>query len=120
MVAASLGQAPAPGLIVRALGAGAVPVAARLPAYEEVLGDGELGLLFEPGDVDVLAGQLERLAARARPRAAAARPPPTRRSSSWGRVADEAEAIYAELAARAAAGRRPQARGARAARASGS
>ena len=65
VVAASLGHAPAPGLLVRALGAGAVPVAARLPAYEEVLGDGELGLLFEPGDVDVLAGQLER--ARARP-----------------------------------------------------
>ena len=60
-VAASFGQAPAPGLLVRALGAGAVPVAARLPAYEEVLGDGERGLLFEPGDVDVLAGQLERL-----------------------------------------------------------
>ena len=57
VVAASLGQAPAPGLLVRALGAGAVPIAARLPAYEEVVGD---GLLFEPGDVDVLAGQLER------------------------------------------------------------
>ena len=62
VVAASLGQAPAPGLIVRALGAGAVPVCARLPAYEELLGDGDLGLRFEPGDVDVLAAQLERLA----------------------------------------------------------
>src|SRR4051794_24929476 len=60
-VAASLGQAPAPGLLVRAIGAGAVPVAARLPAYEEVLETGSHGLLFEPGDVDVLAGQLERL-----------------------------------------------------------
>ena len=48
VVAASVGQAPAPGVLVRALGAGAVPVAARLPAYEEVLRDGELGLLFEP------------------------------------------------------------------------
>ena len=61
-IVASLGHAPAPGLLVRALGAGAVPVAARLPAYEEVLGDGDLGLLFERGDVDVLAGQLQRLA----------------------------------------------------------
>ena len=61
VVAASLGQAPAPGLIVRALGAGAVPVCARLGAYEELLGDGDLGLRFEPGDVDVLAAQLERL-----------------------------------------------------------
>ena len=61
VVAASVGQAPAPGLLVRALGAGAVPVAARLPAYEEVLRDGELGLLFEPGDVETLAAQLTRL-----------------------------------------------------------
>ena len=38
--------------------------------YEEVLGDGERGLLFEPGDVDTLAAQLERLGAR--PRAARA------------------------------------------------
>ena len=92
-VAASLGQVPAPGLVVRALGAGAVPVAAKLPAYEEVLGDGELGLLFEPGDVDVLAGQLERLAreprlvAELRERAAGKRPEleaawPTRRRRS--------------------------------------
>jgi len=99
-VAASLGQAPAPGLVVRALGAGAVPVAARLPAYEEVLGDGELGLLFEPGDVDVLAGQLERLAAEPalaaelREQIAAAAG-----GLAWTRVADETEAIYEELAA---------------------
>jgi hypothetical protein len=100
VVAASIGSIPAPGLLVRALGVGAVPVAARLPAYEEVLGDGELGLLFEPGDVDVLAGQLERLARdpelvhELRERGAAARP-----DLSWSRVADEAEAIYGELAA---------------------
>jgi predicted metal-dependent phosphoesterase TrpH/glycosyltransferase involved in cell wall biosynthesis len=99
-VAASLGHAPAPGLLVRALGAGAVPIAARLPAYEEVLGDGELGLLFEPGDVDVLAGQLERVARepaiadRLRERAAA-----VHGDLAWSRVADEAEAIYSELAA---------------------
>ena len=93
VVAASLGQAPAPGLLVRALGAGAVPVAARLPAYEEVLGDD--GLLFEPGDVDVLAGQLERLARD--PRAARATP---REDLSWARVTTEVEEIYTELAAR--------------------
>src|SRR4051794_6172313 len=61
-VVASLGQLVAPGVLLRALAAGTVPVASRLPAYEEVLRDGEAGLLFEPGDVDVLAGQLERLA----------------------------------------------------------
>jgi glycosyltransferase involved in cell wall biosynthesis len=99
VVAATFGGVPAPGLLVRALGGGAVPVAARLPAYEEVLGDGELGLLFEPGDVDVLAGQLERVArepelvSQLRERAAA-----SSADRSWSRVADEAEAIYDELA----------------------
>ena len=92
VVAASLGQAPAPGLLVRALGAGAVPVAPRLPAYEEVVGD---GLLFEPGDVDVLAGQLERLIREPQLVARLREPRP---DLSWSRVADEAEAIYAELA----------------------
>jgi glycosyltransferase involved in cell wall biosynthesis len=101
-VVASLGQAPAPGVIVRALGAGAVPVIARLPAYEEVLGGGDLGLVFEPGDLDVLAGQLERLARDrellARLRRAGAEH--ARRSLAWSRVADEAEAVYDEVAAR--------------------
>ena len=61
VVAASVGQAPAPGLLVRAIGAGAVPVASRLPAYEEILRGGERGLLFGVGDADGLAAQLERL-----------------------------------------------------------
>ena len=103
VVAASLGQAPAPGLIVRALGAGAVPVCARLPAYEELLGDGDLGLRFEPGDVDVLAAQLERLArepdapalarrGRARRRATGSRgrgwpTRPRRSTAAWPRAA---------------------------------
>ena len=47
-------------MLVKALGAGAVPLAARVPVYEEVLRDGDLGLLFQLGDVDVLAAQLER------------------------------------------------------------
>ena len=110
-VAASFGQAPAPGLLVRALGAGAVPVAARLPAYEEVLGDGERGLLFEPGDVDVLAGQLERLLREPElaPRLRAAA---DIEDLSWRRVADDAEAIYGELAAvrRPAVGLKPAVR----------
>jgi predicted metal-dependent phosphoesterase TrpH/glycosyltransferase involved in cell wall biosynthesis len=100
VVAATLGNVPAPGLLVRALGVGAVPVAPKLPAYEEVLGDGELGLMFEPGDVDVLAGHLERLARdpelvhELRERGAGARA-----DLSWSRVADEAEQIYDGLAA---------------------
>jgi predicted metal-dependent phosphoesterase TrpH/glycosyltransferase involved in cell wall biosynthesis len=97
VVAASAGQITAPGVLVRALGAGAVPVAARIPVYEEVLQDGDLGLLFEPGDVEVLAAQLERVLRDDALRAQlAARDLP---DLSWARVADDVEAIYAELAA---------------------
>jgi predicted metal-dependent phosphoesterase TrpH/glycosyltransferase involved in cell wall biosynthesis len=106
VIAASLGHAPAPGLLVRALGAGAVPIAARLPAYEEVVGD---GLLFEPGDVDVLAGQLERAIKEPRLVEQLREPRP---DLAWSRVADEAEAIYEELAAirRPAVGLKPEVR----------
>jgi len=101
MVAASQGQAPAPGLILRAIAAGAVPVVSRLGAYEEVVDDGEAGLVFEGGDVDVLAAQLERLVAdpalRDRLRAGAA---PLRGRLDWGHVAAEVEAVYDRLAAR--------------------
>ena len=62
VVLASGGALPAPGLALAAIGAGAVPLASRLAVYEEVLADGERGLLFEPGDVDTLAAQLARLA----------------------------------------------------------
>jgi len=101
VVAASLGASLAPGNLVRALGAGAVPVAPCLPAYEEVLDDGELGLLYIPGDVDTLAGQLERLirdpevGARLRERGTA-----RAAERSWGRVAGDYESIYARLASR--------------------
>jgi glycosyltransferase involved in cell wall biosynthesis len=61
VVLASGGAAPAPGLALAAIGARAVPLASRLDVYEEVLADGERGLLFEPGDIDTLAAQLARL-----------------------------------------------------------
>ena len=88
-------------MLVRALGAGAVPLAARVPVYEEVLRDGDLGLHFQVGDVDVLAAAAR--ARRARRRAARG---PRRggrrrraRELSWSRVADQVEEIYAGLAA---------------------
>jgi glycosyltransferase involved in cell wall biosynthesis len=97
LVAASDGVAPAPGLIARAHAAGAVPVASRLAIYEEALGDGEAGLLFEPNDLETLTAQLGRLVVdgdlRERLRAAA-RPRP------WSMVADELEGLYRTLAAR--------------------
>ena len=58
VVLASGGSAPAPGLALAAIAAGAVPLASRIEVYEEVLADGERGLLFEPGDVETLAAQL--------------------------------------------------------------
>jgi predicted metal-dependent phosphoesterase TrpH/glycosyltransferase involved in cell wall biosynthesis len=106
LVAASDGLSPTPGLLAQAQAAGAVPVASRLPVYEESLGDGASGLLFEPNDVDTLAAQLGRLVAdpvlRERLRAAA-RPRP------WSEVADDLEALYRRLAARRHDGRgRPE------------
>ncbi len=101
LVAASLGYAPVPGLLLRALGARAVPVAARLPVYEDVLQDGELGPLFEPGDADTLAAQLVRLiedpGLRARLRKAAG---PARARLSVTRLADDFEDVYGSLVAR--------------------
>ena len=100
-VAASLGLAPAPGNLVSALAAGAVPLAARLPSYEEVLDDGELGLLFEPGDVDTLAAQLARLVGDAELREGLRFRGAARAAErSWDRLADDFEAVYDGLAAR--------------------
>jgi len=100
-VAASDGAAPAPGLLLRAINAGAVPLTARLPVYEEALGEGAYGLLFEPRDVETLAAQLERLVAdvalRERLQAAAE---PVRAQLTWSRVADDHEDVYAGVVAR--------------------
>jgi hypothetical protein len=102
VVAASDGTAPAPGLLVRARAAGAVPVASRLPVYEEALDDGAAGLLFEPRDTETLAAQLARLVREddLRARLATARP-----DRSWSAVADELEDVYQGLVARRHDGR---------------
>ena len=63
LCAASGGPRPAPGLLRKALASRAVPVASQLPLYRELVGDGERGLLFPPGDAFTLAGQLQRLIA---------------------------------------------------------
>ncbi|MFL5844626.1 MAG: glycosyltransferase [Solirubrobacteraceae bacterium] len=100
LVAAGDGSAPAPGVLLRALAVGAVPLASRLPAYEELIGDG-CGLLFEPGDTEVLAEQLERLIGDAQLRARLREAGDAiRHRLSWERVTDELEAAYAELVAR--------------------
>jgi glycosyltransferase involved in cell wall biosynthesis len=105
-VLASDGDRPTPGMLVRALGSGAVVVASRLPAYEEVLADGEHGLMFEPGETQTLAAHLERLVAQpgelVRAPAAARQ---LERDLSWSRVTDELETIYTGLTARRHDGR---------------
>ena len=101
LVAASDGAAPAPGLVLRALNAQVVALASRLAVYEEVLGEGEHGLLFEPRDSETLAAQLHRLvddpALRERLRANAR---PLRAQLTWRRVTDDLEHVYAGLVAR--------------------
>lgn len=99
LVAASTGITPDPALLLRALGARAIPVAANIGAYEDVLEAGVLGPLFERGDADSLTALLARLARdddlreefRSRTDAA-------RERLSWRRVADDYEAVYTRLA----------------------
>jgi glycosyltransferase involved in cell wall biosynthesis len=101
VVRASSGVAPAPGGLVRALAAGCVPVAANLPVYEELIGDGEHGLLFAPGEAYTLAAQLARLAGDAGLREQLRRAAdPLRERLSWSRVVDEVEEVYAGLVAK--------------------
>ncbi|MEA2387280.1 MAG: hypothetical protein QOG41_53 [Thermoleophilaceae bacterium] len=101
VVAASAGTTPAPQLPFRAMAGGAVPVASRLPQYEEALGHGDRGLLFEPRDTDTLAAQLARLVGdrdlreRLRERVTALEP-----ELRWSRVADQMEDLYRRIAAR--------------------
>ncbi len=100
VVCATTGGAyPAPWLVRSALASGAVPVCSHVAIYEELTGDGDRGLLFGPGDVITLAGQLERLIGN--PRLRARLSGAGRNSSrSWSQVADEVEETYARLAAR--------------------
>jgi predicted metal-dependent phosphoesterase TrpH/glycosyltransferase involved in cell wall biosynthesis len=101
LVLASDGDRPTPDTLVRALGAGVVPVASRLPVYEEVLGDGERGFIFEPGEVQTLAAHLVRLISEPQLRAQGAQAAlELREALGWPRVAGELEQVYQELTAR--------------------
>ncbi len=96
-VFASDGARAIPGTLVRALGAGAVAVASRLPVYEEVLADGERGLIFEAGEIETLATHLEQLISD--PRLLRERRADVEQFG-WPRVASELEDVYSELIAR--------------------
>ncbi len=101
LVTASDGAAPAPGLVLRAIAASVVPLATSLPVYQEVLDEGDYGLMFGARDFETLATQLQRLVTdaelRDRLRAAAA---PERERLAFTRLADELEAAYTTVTAR--------------------
>jgi predicted metal-dependent phosphoesterase TrpH/glycosyltransferase involved in cell wall biosynthesis len=98
---ASGGVRTAPGLIRKAIAAGAVPVASDLELYRELLSDGESGLLFPMGDMQTLRAQLARLGLdsglREQLRAAGAAGP---EGKPWGEVTDRLEEVYRRLVAR--------------------
>jgi glycosyltransferase involved in cell wall biosynthesis len=99
--AASAGLAPASSTALKAIAAGAVPVASRIPVYEETLRDGENGLLFEPGDAEVLNAQLHRLVTNGSLRASfRSRSLERRAELGWDRVATRVEDVYASVVAR--------------------
>jgi PHP domain/Glycosyl transferases group 1 len=102
MVFASAGVSPAPTLLQSAVAGQAVPVASRLPLYEDILEDGEHGLLFEPGDVETLTAQLTRLVEQPDLLTRFARPGPWR---PWDEVVDELVELYGRVAARRHDGR---------------
>jgi glycosyltransferase involved in cell wall biosynthesis len=100
-VFASDGDRATPGMLVRALGAGAVPVASRLPVYEEVLGDGDRGFMFEPAEAETLAAHLARLISEPELLTRGAQESRRlRQQLGWPRVTSELEGVYAELAGR--------------------
>jgi glycosyltransferase involved in cell wall biosynthesis/histidinol phosphatase-like PHP family hydrolase len=101
LCATSGGIAPSGQLVLKAIAAGAVPLVSRIPIYEELVGDGEHGLLFERGDVTLLSAQIGRLISddglrfSLRERCLARRP-----ELGWERVADRTEDVYRDLASR--------------------
>jgi glycosyltransferase involved in cell wall biosynthesis len=90
-VFASEGLWPTPGVLAQVLASGIVPIASRLPVYDELLG--ERGLVFEPGEVETLSAHLaacvEKLPS-AKPRA----------DLSYSRLVSELEDVYAGLVSR--------------------
>lgn len=101
VVCASEGGRPAPDVVLAAFGAGAVPLAAEIPVYQELLADGDRGLLFAPREPEVLAAQLDRLIGdmqlRGRLRGAADE---LRATLPYAHVAEELDGVYEELVAR--------------------
>jgi glycosyltransferase involved in cell wall biosynthesis len=100
-VAASAGVAPSPSYLTRLVASGAATVATSLPAYLEVMDEGELGRHFDPGDAITLAAQLRALIEDPELRARYARRAAAHAQHfSWARVGRQFDHIYREVAAR--------------------
>ena len=99
LAVASGGPHAAPSLVREALASGTVTVASNIPVYNELLADGDAGLLFPPGDPVTLAGQLARLCREDGLRRRLARRA-EREARHWSDVAEELDDIYGRIAAR--------------------
>jgi predicted metal-dependent phosphoesterase TrpH/glycosyltransferase involved in cell wall biosynthesis len=98
---ASGGVRQAPTAAREALAAGAVPIVSHLPAYQEIVGDGESGLIFPVGDAVTLAAQIERLAHEPKLREALRdRGRDSGEARPWADVGGELEGVYQRLVAR--------------------
>ena len=96
---ASGGPRAAPSLVRAALASETITVASNIPVYNELLADGDAGLLFPPGDPITLAGQLARLCGEPGLRRRLARRA-AREARRWSDVAAELDEIYRRIVAR--------------------
>lgn len=98
---ASSGVLPAAGRLTSAVGGDAAVVASGLDLYEEVLADGERGLLFPVGDAQTFSDQIGRLIENPKVRrglAAAGRK--ALEGRTWDEAIDEIEGEYTRIASR--------------------
>ena len=101
VVVAGAGSTPRPMTILRAVAAGAIPVASTLDAHEELLDNGRVGLAFGPSDTETLAAQLTALIASPERRATLVEAGSSLREQlDSSRLAEETEAIYLRLTAK--------------------
>ncbi len=101
LVLGSDGILPTPGVLVRALASGIVPVASSIPVYAELLADGVHGLQYGAGDAQTLAAHLTQLLEdRGTSVALRERTERLRAQLRFERLADDMEAVYAELVGR--------------------
>lgn len=89
-----------PNVVLEAQACGIPVIATRVGGTPELIGDGETGVLIEPGDVEMLAHAIERLAADAGLRArmgAAARKRVESSGLTWAATAGKVREVYRQV-----------------------